>query len=152
MKTIFTTAIALFCILTNVHGQKIRKAQARQILETAINCLKTSDSLSFVKLWYFDCRPAPGHDHPFTERSVMLYFHYLREFVDTALIRNLKIEEIEISKVSQEQRESGFGRYNIKVWFKYTDKYFKGFGFFVDYINNKWVVRDIPDTSTLSRN
>lgn len=151
MKKVFTTSTVLICILTSAYGQKLRNAQAKQILETAISSLKTSDSAAFVRLWHFDGKPAPYHNSPFTEKSAMSYFYYLREFVDTALIKNLKIDAIEITKVGAEQRALNFGRYNVKVWFKYTDTYFKGFGFFVDYIDNKWLVRYIPDTSTLIR-
>jgi hypothetical protein len=148
MKTIFTTTIMLICVLTNASGQKLKKAQARQILETAITTLKTSDSAAFVRLWHIDGKPAPFHDNPFTEKSATTYFYYIREFVDTALTKNLKIDDVEVSKVCAEQQALNFGKYNIKVWFKYTDKYFKGFGFFVDYIDDKWVVRFIPETST----
>jgi len=151
MRKLFTTTIAIICILTNVHGQKLKKAQAKKIIEISINCLKTSDSSSFVRLWYFDGKPAPYHDNPFTEKSAMLYFHYIKEFIDSALINNLRIDDIEVSKVNSEQRALNFGKYNIKVWFKYNDNYFKGFGFFVDYIDEKWLVRYIPDTSTLTR-
>jgi hypothetical protein len=130
---------------------KLKKKQATQILQTALTSLKNADSVTFVKLWYFDGTAAPYHQNPFTEKSAMSYFHYLREFVDTALTRNLKIDDIEIYKVDADQQALNFGKYNAKAWFKYNDKYFKGFGFFLDYIDDKWVVRYIPDTSTLTR-
>src|SRR5688572_24287039 len=145
MKRTFTITITLICVLTNASGQGLKRAQARQILETAITTLKTSDSAAFVRLWHIDSKPAPFHDNPFTEKTATTYFHYLREFIDTALTKNLKIDDIEVSKVDAVQQAQNFGKYNIKVWFKYSDKYYKGFGFFVDYIDDRWVVRYIPD-------
>ena len=150
MKRTFTITIILFCFLTTASAQKIKKAEARRILETAIATLKSSDSASFVHLWFIDGKPAPFHNNPFTGKTAMSYFYYLREFVDTALINNLKIYDIEVSRLNAVQQAQNFGKYNIKVWFRYSDKYYKGFGFFVDYINEKWVVRYIPDTSTRS--
>lgn len=151
MKKIFTIAIICLSLATATFGQKLKKKEATQILQTALTSLKNSDSATFVKLWYFDGTAAPYHQKPFTEKTAMSYFHYLREFVDTALTRNLNIDDIEISKVEADQQALNFGKYNIRGWFKYTDKYFKGFGFFLDYIDDKWVVRYIPDTATLTR-
>jgi len=150
MKKIFITSIICLCISTALCGQKVTKKQVRQILETAITSLQTSDSTTFVSLWHFDGESAPYHNNSFTEKTARSYFHHLREFLDTALTRNLKIEDIEIEKVDAEQHVMHFGKYNIKAWFKYSDKYYKGFGFFLDYINDKWVVRFIPDTSTMT--
>lgn len=151
MKKVFSTAIICLSISGVLYGQKLSKKQARQILETAVTCLKTSDTTTFANLWYFDNTPAPFHTKSFTEQTATSYFHYLREFVDTALAQNLLIDDIEISKVAADQQALNFGKYNIKAWFKYNEKYYKGFGFFLDYINDKWVVRYIPDTSTLTR-
>jgi hypothetical protein len=150
MKKIFTIILSL-SLTTTAWGQKLRKKQADHILQTALSSLKNGDSTAFVKLWYFDGTAAPYRQKPFTEQTAMFYFHYLKEFVDTALLCNLKIDELEISKVGAEQRALNFGKYNIKAWFKYNDNYFKGFGFFLDYIDDKWVVRYIPDTSTFTR-
>ena len=150
MKKIFTISIICLCISTVLYGQKMTKKQARQILEKAIKSLRTADSTTFVSLWHFDGKSAPYHNQPFTEITARSYFHYLEEFLDTALIRDLKIDDIEIDKVNAEQQAMNFGKYNIKAWFKYNDKYYKGFGFFLDYINEKWVVRFIPDTSTMT--
>ena len=151
IKKLLIATIALIFVATDVHGQKLRKAEARLIIETAINSLKSGDSTAFVELWHIDNTPAPYHDHPFTEKTAFSYYHYLREFVDTALAQNLEADHIDISKVEAEQRALNFGKYKIKVWFKNTDWYFKGFGFFVEYIDDKWLVRYIPDTSTLTR-
>jgi hypothetical protein len=149
MTKIFT-ALAIFCILAKAQGQKLKRAQARQILETAVHCLKTSDSIAFIGLWHFDGKPAPYHKNPFTEETAASYYHYFREFLDTALTRDLKIDYIEISKVPSDQQALNFGKYNIRAWLKYNDKYYKGFGFFVDYIDHKWVVHYIPDTMSSS--
>lgn len=151
MNKIITTTFICLLLVTTSYGQKLNKKQANQILQTALSSLKNSDSATFVKLWHFDGTAAPYHKTPFTEQSAITYFHYLREFVDTALTMNLKIDHIEIYKVDAEQSALNFGKYNAKAWFKYNNSYFKGFGFFLDYIDNKWLVRYIPDTSTLTR-
>lgn len=65
-----------------------------------------------------------------------------------ALVNNFPINEIEIERTSNEQREQKFGLYTIRLWFRYSKNYYKGFGFFVDFIDNRWVIRNIPDTST----
>ena len=150
MKKQFTTAIICLCITSVLYGQKITKKQARQILEKAITSLQTEDSTTFISLWHFDGTAAPYHNNPFTESSARSYFYYLREFLDTAISRNLKIDGVEIDRVNTEQQALNFGKYNIRAWFKYNDKYYKGFGFYLDYINDKWMVRFIPDTSTLT--
>jgi hypothetical protein len=152
MKKLIASLLATVFISANGSGQQLKKAQARQILETAITSLRTSDTTAFLNLWHFDGKPAPYHEIPFTRKTALEYFHYMREFLDTALTRDLKIYEMELTKVGVEQQALNFGKYNIRAWFRYTDKYFKGFGFFIDYIEDKWMVRYIPDTSTRTSN
>ncbi|MES2680130.1 MAG: hypothetical protein V4635_09610 [Bacteroidota bacterium] len=150
MKKIFITSIICLCISTALYGQKLTKKQARQILGKAISSLQSSDSTTFVSLWHFSGTPPACDNHPFTEKTAITYYHYLREFLDTALTHNLKIDNIDIEKTDAEQQALNFGKYNIKAWFKYADKYYKGFGFYMDFIEGKWVVRFSPDTSTMT--
>jgi hypothetical protein len=146
-KVVITSVLCLFLSTVSL-GQNLKKQEARKILETAYSTLKTGDSTTFVNLWYIDGTAAPYHKKSFTEKTARTYFHYLREFLDTALILNLPIHRIDISKVDPGQQKLNFGKYNIKAWFKYTENYQKGFGLFIDYCNEKWVVRYIPETST----
>jgi hypothetical protein len=53
--------------------------------------------------------------------------------------------------VEKDDLEGTDTKYWIKAWFKYDDHYFKGFGFYMAYLNNKWVVRDYPSTSSMQK-
>lgn len=151
MKKALLLSIICLSLSTTLFGQKISKKEARQLLEKAITHLKSSDSASFIGLWYTGKYKWPYHDRPFTRQDIQDNFYYLQEFLDTALNRNLKINHIEIYSVEAEKMSRDFGTYNIKAWFKYDKNYYKGFGFFVEFIDNKWVVLFNPDTSTLTK-
>jgi hypothetical protein len=136
-------------ITSIVSAQDLTKKHANQILEKSIIYLKTSDSVSFIALWKIDDTPRPYHQKPFTEQDALNYFHYLKEFLDTALTHNFNINNIEVRRTSKREQSMKFGKYNIRAWFKYDQNYYKGFGYYLDFSENKWVIRFAPDTSIL---
>jgi hypothetical protein len=151
MKRINTITLLFLAISMMAQAQKLTKKEARRILQTAYDCLKENDSLRFVKLWHIDDMAPPYHSSPFTEKNVMLYFHYYHEFIDTAIQKNISIESMNMSKVDDEMQKMNFGKYKVSAWFRYGENYYKGFGFFLDFINNEWKVRYLPESSTLTR-
>ena len=148
MKKIYTT---LFCLVlaSAAIGQTLRKKEAKQILQGAFTALQNNDSAAFVKLWHFDGKAGPYQKQKFSEQTALSYFHYMQSFLDTALTRKLEIRSIEVERLRGSEKDKGFGKYNVKAWYSYTDTYFKGFGLYLDYIDNKWMVKYVPDTSTL---
>jgi len=149
-KTIATIffSVLLFAI---AHGQTITKKEARQLLEQALHYLKTSDTASFINLWRLDDAPYPYHERTYTKEDVAGDFNQMKTFLDTALKQNLTIDHIEIEKQDLKDTAKYFGEYKIKAWFRYDEHYFKGFGFYVEYKNNKWVIRFSPDTSEMRK-
>ena len=145
-KNIYVTLI--FCCLLNLaNGQTMTQKEARQILEKSIHFLKSSDTASFINLWQLDDSAWPYHKKAFTNQDVKENFMMLKTFLDTALTKNLKIDEIEIEKYDPKKKEEFLGDYNIKAWFKYNKHYYKGLGFNVVFRENRWFIRYSPDTS-----
>jgi hypothetical protein len=149
MKTTFTLAIFCFCSILN--AQKLDKKTATQLFEKTIVFLKVSDEVSFTNLWKLDDRSAPYQQVPFNKQDVRSHFEELKVFLDTAINRNFKIDDLEIEKLDELEKTQYSAKYNIKAWFKYDENYYKGFGFNVDFIDNKWVFRFAPDYSILTR-
>jgi hypothetical protein len=138
MQKIFITLLCVL-LLAVAHGQTISKKEAKQILEKAWSCLITPDSVSFVNLW------RPGNTTP--ERAID-YFNYLKQFLDTALKQNLKINNVEIEEKNLKGTDT---KYWIKAWFKYSEHDYKGFGFYIAPNNGKWVMRGEPSTSRMKK-
>ncbi|MBK5285238.1 MAG: hypothetical protein JJE25_07520 [Bacteroidia bacterium] len=152
MKKIIITAIIYILLSPIAHAQAITKKDARHLLEQALTYLKTSDTTSFINLWRLDDAPYPYHQRPYTRADVIGDFNQLKVFLDTALKQNLTIDNIEIEQAMQKDTAKNFGEYKIKAWFRYDEHYYKGFGFYVEYKNNKWVIRFSPDTSVMRKN
>ncbi len=148
-----STLLLGICLSLTVitYGQKLSKKEARQILEKAWNCVKTSDTLGFVKLWIIDNKQWPYHAESFDAKQVELNFLGFKEFFDTALAKNMKFDEVECDTVEHIDPHYDFSKYYIKAWFKYNNNYRKGFGFYMDYINKQWLIRFSPDYSYESR-
>jgi len=76
---------------------------------------------------------------------MIAHFNFTKQYLDTALKRNLKIDNVEVEENNLKGTDS---KYWIKAWFRYDERYWKGFGFYLAYVNGKWVARDYPSTST----
>lgn len=142
MKTIIATAFICILFMTSAQPHSISKKEARQLLQNAWSYLKISDIASFINLWQEENIAA-------SKQKITSEFNFLREFLDTALARNLKIDDVEIEKHNLKNTDTD---YWIKARFKYDEHYYKGFGFYVAYKNNRLVVRGNPSTSAMRRN
>jgi hypothetical protein len=147
MKKIIPITFICVLLLTIADGRTITKKEARQLLEKVWSCLKTSDTASFINMWLLD--NIPYHQRLYTKEDVIGDFNYLKDFLDTALSQNLQMDNIKIDKDLITAPDEFFGTYNIKAWFRYKEHYYKGFGLYVIYKNEKWLVRFQPDTSTM---
>lgn len=133
--------------LTFTQAQTLSKKEARQILEKAWDCLKTSDTSSFVNLWQPQSF-ASVLEQTYVRQQALDNFSFLNQFLDTALSRNPKISDVEIEEHNLKDTDT---KYWIKAWFKYTENDYTGFGFYIAYKNGKWIVRDKPSTSIMQR-
>ena len=145
-KTILTIVLSVATIAFS-YGQKIHKREARKLFEETMNDLRTSDTTDFIHLWYLDNSPSFYHPAPFTSKDAKSWYNQFQLFLDTAITRNLKIDEIEIEK--PDTSEIAYAKYKIRVWYKYSAHRYKGYGFLVDYVNGEWKYRFTPDTSTM---
>ena len=65
-------------------------------------------------------------------------------------LQYIEIEKYDPKDVDKDYNEGSTDeKYWIKAWFKYDEHYYKGFGFYLAYKNDKWVVRYNPSTSTI---
>jgi len=141
--------IFCFSFALTVSAQKLSKKEAKQMLDKTLTCLKNNDTTTFINLWYVDNAVWPYHERPFQTEDVKDHFEGLREFLDTALAQDFKIETIEIEK--QNKNDTNYcAQYKIMAGFRYTRFYGKGIAFNVDLINGKWLYRFEPDYSTIS--
>ncbi|MBI2723342.1 MAG: hypothetical protein HYX39_14305 [Bacteroidetes bacterium] len=138
-------ALAVLIIGHSLSAQKLTKKEAKQLIETSLNYLKTDDSVSFVKMWYFDDTPRQATKQPFKNHAAYESYRELKRFLDTAITKNLPIVDMDIEKMDS---DSGY-TYKIKGWFKYDEKraYYKGYGFLLGYYENRWAFRFYPETS-----
>lgn len=138
--------ILFWAFILNSFGQKISKEEAQILLDKAFTALKNSDSTSFLNLWVFDNSTNLADKKPFTAQDAQAEFKKIKVFLDTALMTNMKIDEIEINEMSKELG----AKYKIKVYYKYNTQtnYIKAVGYRIDYINKKWVFRFHPEYTT----
>ena len=148
MKQTITLLLSLF-VFTLSHGQTMSKNEAKQFLEKSWNYLKVSDSSSFLSLWDLNKKSMEHQGLPMSNKFITGNFDFMKEFLDTALAQNLKMDDIEIEPENLEGTDT---KYWIKAWFKYNKHYYKGFGFYVAYDDGKWVARNSPSTSTMRKN
>jgi hypothetical protein len=139
----------IFLTLSAVQAQKISKTEARQLLTKAWVALETSDTSSFLSLWSLNDSISIHHNRPHTKEQIIENFNFILIYLDTALYKNLPIQSIRISEMNLAGTDT---KYWIQAWFQYDKNRYKGFGLYVAYLKNKWVVRDYPSTSTLQRN
>jgi len=147
MKTFFL-ALTVISMLTVVHGQTMNKKEAQQFLEKSWTYVKMNDSISFANLWSLNDNISKNQKRPHSTKELYEWCGELRDFLDTALNRNLKVDYISIEKMNLKDTDT---KYWIKAWFKYDEHYYKGYGFYLAQKKGKWIVRDYPSTSTFMR-
>ncbi|HTB32838.1 MAG TPA: hypothetical protein VK808_12475 [Bacteroidia bacterium] len=148
-----TITVALLCLTISIctFGQKLNQKDAKKILETAFNAVKANDSSSFIKLWIIDKEQWPYHTYPFTVNEIKNNFYGFKTYLDSAITKNMKFDEVECDTVAKADPHGGFAKYYIRGWFKYSAHHRKGFGFYMDYVGDKWLVRFSPDYSEDTR-
>lgn len=149
MKKIIFLPVICICFALVANGQKMNKKDAKKILENVWNCVKKSDTAGFRKCWVMDKQQWPYHTVPFDVQQITYNYLDFKSYFDTALANNMKFDNVECDTVETTDPHRGFSKYYIKAWFKYSDTYRKGFGFYMDYVDNKWLIRFSPDYSTV---
>jgi hypothetical protein len=142
MKKICFQLVCL-TLAANMFGQTITQKEATELLKKSLNCLKTSDTASFVGLWYLDNAVRPPFNSMFDRQQLEQVFRELQQFLVVPLFRESSFDEIEF-----EEMPSFFqARYKIKAYFKIDNKLTLGYGFLLDYINGKWAFRGHGETT-----
>ena len=148
MKKIIISTFLCALTFSGALGQKISKKEAQQFLEKAWGYVKASDSLSFINLYRHKDMKSNKEVLMIPKQQISDNFNAMKEYLDTALLKNLEINNIDIQK-----RPEGMDvDYWIKAWFKYDEHYYKGFGFYLVYIDKKWVINMSPSTSEKTTN
>ncbi len=148
MKKSIIISILSLCFSGIVYSQQLSKKESRQILQQVWDCVKNSDSSGFIKMWDIDNDQWPFHGgKPFTVNDCKDNYEDFKIYFDSALAKNMKFDEVESDTVSKDDPHGFFSKYYIRAWFKYSGTYRKGFGFYMAYINNKWLIRFSPDYS-----
>jgi hypothetical protein len=142
MKKIIVTTITAVLFLTVAYGQTMNEKEAKQYLEKAWSYVKASDSISFINLWQLSEVESKSS---YSKSQAIAHFNFIKEYLDTALTRNLKIDQVDVVEENLKGTDS---KYWIKAWFKYDEHYYKGFGFYLANVNGKWIARGNPSTST----
>ena len=148
IKTITTTFLSLL-LFSSVQANPINKKAARQLLEKAWNDLKTADTIAFMGFWSLNDEISLHQKRPHTKAEIISNFNVVKEYLATAINKNLKIDFIDIDEQKLDGTDT---EYWIKAWFKYDKQEYKGFGFYITYKNHKCIVRDYPSTSTIIQN
>ncbi len=147
MKKLLLIPAICATLTLSVSGQKLSKKEAKKILENAWTCIKNSDTSSFIKMWAMDAQQWPYHTVPFDVQQIKINYYDFKSYFDTALAKNMKFDAVECDTVELNDPHRSFAKYYIRAWFKNTPTFKKGFGFYMDYINNKWLIRFSPDYS-----
>lgn len=149
-KTITLLSICLSLTMVT-YGQKLSKKDGTKILERAWNDVKTSDTADFIKLWVIDEKQWPYHaGQKFTAKDVRINFADFKSYFDSAIINKLKFDKVECDTLEHSDPHYEFAKYYIKAWFKYSKTHSRGFGFYMDYVNNQWYIRFSPDYSDVT--
>ncbi len=136
MKRLF---LPFFCLLivNNLLGQVVSTNEAKEIFQKTVSYLKSSDTSSFVNLWYLDNTGNPHDNTIFDKQQLIQEFKDLQLFLTIPLVKDLPFETIEISEMPAALK----AKCKIKAYFKIDDKLSLAYGFLVDYINGKWYLR-----------
>lgn len=143
-KIIILPAICLI-LGVGAYGQKLSKKESKKILENVWSYVQKSDTASFRKMWAMDGQQWPYHTVPFDVQQIKINYLDFKSYFDTALTKNMKIEDVKCDTVEYNDPHRGFSKYYITGWFQYNAGYRKGFGFYMDYIGDKWLIRFSPD-------
>jgi hypothetical protein len=148
MKKLVALSIICLYVSINSYGQKLTPKEGRQILQKVWDCVKASDTSCFIKNWYINGDQWPYHGgKPFTVNDVKDNYYDFKAYFDSALSKNMKFDEVECDTVSHDDPHGFFSKYYIRAWFRYSPSYRKGYGFYMDYMDNRWVIRFSPDYS-----
>lgn len=128
-------------------AQKPSKKDAKAILNKSWNCIKYNDSAAFVTLWGNEELTKTNPVRPHSNGEIHNNLFYLRDFLRVAIENNMDITFMEIEKNKLDGTDT---KYWVKAWFKNQQNTYIGYGFYIAYEQNKWVVRDYPSTSRLS--
>lgn len=148
--------LSVICLSTIgfAFGQKqtLNKKESKKILEKAWDAVKANDTAAFAKLWIIDKQQWPFHGgQMFTHKDIYDNFLDFRSYFDSAMVKKLKFDEVECDTVEHKDPHYEYAKYYIKAWFKYSPTHSSGFGFYMDYVNNQWLVRFSPDYSDITR-
>lgn len=149
MKKTIALLSASLCLVAAGYAQpKLNKKEATKILKRAWEDVKKSDTADFVKLWVLDNVQWPYHGgQKFDRKDVYANYRDFRSYFDTALIKNLKLEDVGCDTVEHNDPHYEYAKYYIHASFKFSKTHSRGFGFYMDYVNKEWLVRFSPEYS-----
>src|SRR5262245_1337412 len=108
MKKIIATTFICVLFLINLQGQTLSEKQARHFLDKAWNYLKTNDTTSFINLWSLNDSISKHQERPHTRQEIIENFNVIKEWVDTALQRNLNIDHVLIEEQNLEDTDTEY--------------------------------------------
>ena len=112
------------------------------------SCVKANDTAGFIKTWAIDDKQWPYHaGKKFTNDDVKINFGDFKKYFAEPLSKGLKFDATECDTLSKDDPHYDFSKYYIRAWFKLADNSRKGFGFYMDYVGDKWLARFSPDYS-----
>lgn len=154
-KTILLLGLCIPLTFATYAQQKkapeLSKKEATKILERAWNDVKNSDSSDFIKLWVLDEVQWPYHGgEKFKVKDVKDNYEDFKSYFDSALVAKLKFDAVECDTLEHDDPHHEFAQYYIRAWFKYSKHHRRGFGFYMDYVNDKWLIRFSPDYSDVT--
>jgi hypothetical protein len=140
--------VILIVSLVTAQGQTLGQKEAKQFLGRGWSYIVKNDSVSFAQLWSLNDSLSQKHRRPHSVGEIYADYRAVREWLVKALNQNMKIAYVEVEPMNLAGTDT---KYWITVWFKYSGRYAKGFGFYVAYFGGKWVVRDNTSTSESGR-
>ena len=134
MKKIFPVIVCVL-LFSSAYAQKISDTEARQYLEKVWGYLKTSDSVSYLKLWLPEDSVWQKIHTPAEGMKLMESYRRLKSFLSPA--ENLDIDHISVGQENARGTE-------ITAYFKAREHALMGFSFYVAPVNGKWTARGKP--------
>ena len=149
MKKAFIGFAICFIVNSNLFSQSISKTEASEIFQKTLNSLTSNDTASFIDLWYVDnTAPLFNKNKPYGKPAIIEEFKNLQSFLVVPLVKKMPFERIEITETNGPL----LSKYKIKAYFKIDDHLQLGYGFLVDYIDNKWFLRWHGETTVSPNN